>query len=142
MDKARDATFLLTGAGTWVGKPAYLAVDPITIQDGQWAIAKAITDCQVKVRGPGCPHVNQSTQQPFRFDCTRGSPLRWRVDSDHRPLLHWQPRGQDCNRYLRDQRPPLPQLSLPSPDLGFESDRSSLLTASLMSSRSEGSERS
>ena len=28
VDKARDATFLLTGAGMWVGKLAYLAGDP------------------------------------------------------------------------------------------------------------------
>ena len=34
-DEARDATFLLTGAGTWVGKLAYLAADPMTIQEGQ-----------------------------------------------------------------------------------------------------------
>ena len=27
MDKARDATFLLTGAGMWVGKSPYLATD-------------------------------------------------------------------------------------------------------------------
>ena len=35
MDEARDATFLLTGAGTWVGKSAYLTADPMTIQEGQ-----------------------------------------------------------------------------------------------------------
>ena len=34
-DKARDATFLLTRVGMWVGKPAYLATDPMTIQEGQ-----------------------------------------------------------------------------------------------------------
>ena len=34
LDEARDATFLLTGEGTWVGKPAYLATDPMTIQEG------------------------------------------------------------------------------------------------------------
>ena len=34
LDEARDATFLLTGVGTWVGKPAYLAADPMTIQEG------------------------------------------------------------------------------------------------------------
>ena len=34
LGKARDATFTLTGAGTWVGKPAYLATDPLTIQEG------------------------------------------------------------------------------------------------------------
>ena len=43
-DKARDATFLLTGAGTWVGKSAYLAADPMTIQKGRRAIAQAISD--------------------------------------------------------------------------------------------------
>ena len=44
-DEARDATFLLTGAGTWVGKLAYLATDPMTIQEGRRAIAQAISDC-------------------------------------------------------------------------------------------------
>ena len=34
-DEARDATFLLTGAGTWVGKLAYLTADPMTIQEGR-----------------------------------------------------------------------------------------------------------
>ena len=45
MDEARDATFLLTGAGTWVGKSAYLAADPMTIQEGRRAIVQAIIDC-------------------------------------------------------------------------------------------------
>ena len=31
VDEARDAAFLLTGTGTWVGKPAYLTADPMTI---------------------------------------------------------------------------------------------------------------
>ena len=35
LGKARDATFTLTGAGTWVGKSAYLATDPFTIQEAQ-----------------------------------------------------------------------------------------------------------
>ena len=39
VDKARDATFLLTGAGTWVGKPAYLTANPMTLQEGRRAIA-------------------------------------------------------------------------------------------------------
>ena len=34
-DEARDATFLLTRVGTWIGKPAYLATDPMKIQEGQ-----------------------------------------------------------------------------------------------------------
>ena len=93
MDEARDATFLLNGAGTWVGKPAYLTADPMTIQEGQQAIAQAITDCQVKVRGPEHSCVNPSTQQPFRFDCTGGSPKEHprEVGSTHRPLPHQPP---------------------------------------------------
>ena len=43
-DEARDATFLLTGAGTWVGKSAYLTADSMTIQEGKRAIAQAISD--------------------------------------------------------------------------------------------------
>ena len=44
-DEARDAVFLLTGAGTWVGKSAYLAADPMTIQEGRRTIAQAVSDC-------------------------------------------------------------------------------------------------
>ena len=39
-DKAKDAAFLLTGTGTWVGKLAYLTADPMTIQEGKKAIAE------------------------------------------------------------------------------------------------------
>ena len=74
MDKARDVTFLLTGAGTWVGKSAYLATDPMTIQEGKRAIAQAVSDHQVKARGPGHPHVNLPAQQPFQFNPPRSSP--------------------------------------------------------------------
>ena len=44
MDEARDATFLITGAGMWVGKSAYLAADLMIIQEGRWAIAQAVMD--------------------------------------------------------------------------------------------------
>ena len=59
-DESRDATFMLTGVGTWVGKPAYLATDPLTLQEGQWEIAQAITKCWIKARGPRHPCVNPS----------------------------------------------------------------------------------
>ena len=39
-DKARDATFLLTGAGTWVGKLAYLTMDPVTIKKVEGPLLK------------------------------------------------------------------------------------------------------
>ena len=43
-EKARDATFLPTGAGTWVGKSAYLASNSMTIQEGKRAIAQVVSD--------------------------------------------------------------------------------------------------
>ena len=73
-DKASDAAFLLTGAGTWVGKLAYLTTDPMTLQEGRRAIACAILDHRVKSRGPGCPQVNLPAQQPFSFNTSRASP--------------------------------------------------------------------
>ena len=73
-DKARDATFLLTGAGTWVGKLAYLTTDPMMLQEGKRAITWAISDHRVKARGPGCSRVNLLVQQPFRFNTSRTSP--------------------------------------------------------------------
>ena len=47
-DKARDAAFLIIGAGMWVGQLAYLTADPITIQQGRRAIARAISNCQLR----------------------------------------------------------------------------------------------
>ena len=42
VDEAGDAAFLLTGAGAWVGKLAYLTADPMTLQEGKRAIVHAI----------------------------------------------------------------------------------------------------
>ena len=64
-DEARDAAFLLTGAGMWVGKSAYLTANPMTIQEGKRAIAPAVPDNRVKARRLGCPCVNLPAQQPF-----------------------------------------------------------------------------
>ena len=75
-DEARDATFLLTGAGTWVGKATYLTANPMTIQEGRRAIAQAISDNRVKARGPGCPRANLLAQQLFQFNAHRASPLK------------------------------------------------------------------
>ena len=104
----------------------------MTIQEGRRAIAQAVSDHQVKARGPGYPHVNLPAQQPFQFDPTRGSPLKdvsGDGGSNCQPSPHWPSRGQECNRHWRDQRPPSPQFPLPSPDCGFESDQSLLSMA-------------
>ena len=144
----RDATFVLTGAGTWVGKPTYLATDPLTVQEGWQMITQAVTECWIKARGPGHQHINLSALQPFRFDHPGNSPPKGHprdANWDHWSLPHQPPRGWDCNWCRRDQMLPPPQLPLPSLDHGFESDRSLVLTASSMSSlsdRSEGSQHS
>ena len=121
-DESRDTIFVLTGVGTWVGKPAYLATGPLTIQEGWQEIAQAITKCQIKVRDPRCPHVNPLTPQPFWFDQQGDSPQRYipRDANLVHKLLPWQPpRGQNHNRHRRDQGLPPPQPPLPSPDPGF-----------------------
>ena len=73
-DEARDATFLLTGAGMWVRKLAYLTSDPMTLQEGKRAITQAISDNRVKARGPGSTRVDPPAQLLFRFDTSRTSP--------------------------------------------------------------------
>ena len=123
-DEARDAAFLLTGVGMWVGTslPHCQSHDNSRRSTGNYQSCNRPPSKGKRAR---TPHVNPSTQQPFRFDCTKGSPIKntsGEVDSDHRPLPHWPPRGQDCNRHWRDQRPPLLQLPLPSPDCGFETN--------------------
>ena len=116
------------------------------IQEGWQEIAQAITEYQMKVRGPGHPHVNPLTPQPFRFNCPGVSPQKdipRDANSDHQ-LVTCQPlRGQNHNQCRREQGLPPPQLPSPSPDHGFKSDRCSVSTASSMSSlsdRSEGSQ--
>ena len=139
-DEARDAAFLLTGAGTWVGKSAYLTANPMTLQEGKRAITQAVSDHRVKARGPGCPRVNLPAQQPFRFNTSRASPLGdvlapYGSDGGQTPRQPSQGRGH--NRRWRDQRPWSPRFPSPSPDHGFESDRSSISMVSSMSSHSD-----
>ena len=105
-DEARDAAFLLTGAGTWVGKSAYLTTDPMTLQEGKRAIMQAISDNRVKARGPGCPRVNLLAQPPFRFNTSRTSlpgDLLANHGSDKGGAPQWPSRGQGHNRRWRDQ---------------------------------------
>ena len=144
-DEVRDAAFLLTGAGTWVGKSAYLTANPMTIPEGKRAIAQAVSNNRLKMRGLGCPHVNPPAQKPFQFNAQRVSPPKdvpGDCSSDYPQMPHQPSRGQQCNRRWRDKRPQSPGSPLPLPDHGFKSDRSSLLMASSMSSRSDHSDRS
>ena len=143
VDEARDAAFLLTGAGTWVGKSAYLTADPVTIQEGKRAIAQAVLDNRVKARGPGCPRVNLPAQQTFKFNTQRTSPPKdvpRDYGSDNQGTPQQPSQGQGHNRRWRDQWPQSPRFPSLSPDHGFKSDRSSLSMASSMSSQSDHSD--
>ena len=76
-DEARDATFLLTEGrymGWKTGLPHHGPYNQS--QEGPRAITQGVTDHQVKVRGAGCPQVNLPAQQPFRFNHSRGFPIR------------------------------------------------------------------
>ena len=126
-----------------MGKLAYLTADPMTIQEGKRAIAQAVLDHQVKVRGPGHPHVNLPVQHPFQFNPLRSSPLKDMSGDgsyDYLSSPHWPTRGWEHNRHWREQRPQSPWFPSPSLDHGFKSNRSSLSTMSLMLSRSDWSD--
>ena len=93
-DEARDAMFLLTRAGMWVGKSVYLIANQMTIQEGRRAIAQAISDNRVKARGPGHPCINLPAQQPFRFNTPRASPPKdasIHYGSDDQQTPQWPP---------------------------------------------------
>ena len=91
-DQARDAAFLLTGAEMCIGKLAYLATDPMTIQEGKRAIVQAVTDCLVKVRGPGCPRLNppaESTCHPIDpLEARNITGIGWTKGLNHLSSLH------------------------------------------------------
>ena len=106
VDEARDAIFLLIGAGMWVGKLAYLTADPMTILEGKRAISQAVLDNRVKTRGPGHPQVNLPGQQPFTFNTQRTSSLKdvpRDYGSDNQRTTQWPSQGWGHNRRWRDQ---------------------------------------
>ena len=119
LGEVTDGTFTLTGAGTWVGKPAYLPADPLTIQEGWWTIDQAVTEA----RGPGQPHLHPLTLEPCRFYHPGDFP--WKDCQFWPSTITLQAvRGWDHNQCRRDQRVIPPQPPSPSLDHRFESDRS------------------
>ena len=129
VDEARDATFLLTGAGMWVGELAYLTTNPRTIQEGKRAIAQAVSDNRVKVRGwgipmwicwPNSPSGSMLREHLLQKMCPEIAVL---MIPEHPvgPLEAENAIGEEETRGLHH----LGFLHLP-PDHGFESDRSSL----------------
>ena len=148
LGKVRDAAFTLTGAGTWVSKSANLVADPLTLQEGCWVIAQAITQCWIQARGPRHPHSWLATPQPFRFYHRDEYPLDERLysanaclgealldhqPSHHRPQWDWGHDHQQLEQMLAWPQPPSP-----SPDWGLQSDRCSVLTVSSRSDKLVG----
>ena len=116
LGEVRDTIFTLTGAGTWVGKLAHLAADPLTIQEGWRVIAQAITECWIEARGPGhqCPH--PTTPKAFRFSHGDESPQKECNEDtgfDPQPPHHKLPWGRDHEQWPRNLRPLLPQPPFP-----------------------------
>ena len=50
VDEARDAAFLITGSGMWVGKPTYLTANPMMLLEGKRAITHTVSDQRVKAK--------------------------------------------------------------------------------------------
>ena len=121
-DEARDAAFLLTRVGLWVGKPSYLSANHMTIQEGRWVIAQTIMNCHIKVRGLGHTCVNLLTQQPFRFDHMRGSPMKDASGdggSKCPSLPHDPLKGRNCNRHQERPKASISSVPITFPTLGF-----------------------
>ena len=90
-----------------------------------------------RARATPFPSVDPSTIQ---IPPSRGfSPKRGPGDAsfDHQPSPHRPQRGWNHNWCQRDQRLIQPRPPTPSPDHGFESNRSSVSTASSVSSQSD-----
>ena len=67
LGEARDAAFMLSAGIPWVGNQAQLSAKPVSLGDGRWLIAQAITEGHIKPRGPGCPHSIPPASMPFNF---------------------------------------------------------------------------
>ena len=70
LGEAKDAMFMLSGAISWVGQQAQLNANPLSLWEGWWLIAQAITEQCIKARGPGHPHSDLLATLPFQF-CSR-----------------------------------------------------------------------
>ena len=74
LGEAREATFTLSGIIAWVGKQAQISTKPISLGDGRWLIAQAITEGHIEPRGPGHPRSIPPASMPFNFHYQNMSP--------------------------------------------------------------------
>ena len=150
LGEVRDAMFMLSGTISCVGKQALLNANPLSLQEGQWLIAQAITEQCIIARGPGHPHSHLPVILPLWFHCRDESPLEERFHSANKlieepgcicqPSHHDRGRVQQCSHsHGHQQWDPWvvqPPTWSPSPDDRFKSGRGSVSTSSSVSSRS------
>ena len=74
MGEAGDAAFMLSRVTAGVGKQAQLSAKPISLGDGRWLVAQAITKGHIKPRGPGYPPSIPPAFTPFNFQNEDVSP--------------------------------------------------------------------
>ena len=144
-----DIMFMLLGATSWVGKQAKLITNPVSMGEGRQLMAQAITKGCIKPRGPGCLHSIMPALTPFNFSnqdpssATSKLPtaVAWWEVPRHGPrpvypewgwASQWDLDWGQGQWEVWAAPPPSP---LPSSDHGFESDQSTALTSSSVSSR-------
>ena len=93
LGEVRNTTFMLSGVISWVGKQAQLNTNPLSLQEGQWLIAQAITEQHIKARGPGHPCSHPLATLPFRF-CSRDESLQ--EERFHSAEKHMEEPGHTC----------------------------------------------
>ena len=135
LGEAWGTVFMLSGAVSWVSKPAQLSTKPASLGDGQWLIAQAINEGHIEPRGSGCPHSIPPASTPFNFHNQDSSPWPANIpvvaEQGEVPRLSPHPAHQEWG-WDQDQRPwelwvTPPWSLLLSSDHGFESDKSSVL---------------
>ena len=125
-----------------------LPLTPLTIQEGQWIITQAITECWIEVRGLGQSHVcilwphNHSYSTIQEILPKKTTPEMPVLTINHHPTGHRE--AEIAWSTCRGEQGLISPWPLsPSLDRGFENDRSSVLTASsvsLLLDRSKGSQ--
>ena len=94
LGEVQDATFTLSEAISWVSNQAQLNANAVSLWEGQWLIAQAITKQCIEARGPGCPHWYPPALPPFSFHNQDQSPWEGRPQSADKPWevmrhTHW-----------------------------------------------------
>ena len=90
LGKVHDATFMLSGAISSVGKQAQLNANAISLWEGWQLIVQAITKWWAVAMGPGHPHTHLPAFVPFSF-CNQDR-------------LLWEERLLSANKHVKEPR--------------------------------------